>query len=257
MLYVDEEQGRAAVGRLFLRLLAGLPTDLTDSAHLHITSDEGLCLTQPEGLARLTREIERWHPHLLVLDSAQQALRGADENDAGAVGAAFATLFSLRETYDLAILLVHHRRKLPSQGLSDPLDLIRGSTAFTTQASTVWSARGAGGALDLVQVKRRGSTKTSLRLAYAADGDTGPIRLTGEPLVQDDGLQAVAELHVRDYLADRGSARTKDILTTCADTPPRTVKRAMTHLRDLGLVTSPRRGLWAIVAHETDLACDT
>lgn len=245
VLFFDEEQGDEQTARTILRLGAPVPG-------LKVASGQGIRLDTPEGIALLEHEIAAAKPALVVLDSVQQTFGGAKENDATEIGAVYRGLFQLRDRYGVTFLLVHHKKK--SQGYQvDALELVRGSTAHGTQAATVWYAYpGPGGdRLNLRQVKRRGAPKLSLIVAYDAEGEDGPITLTGEGAVAEaeTALERASELIV-ERLADRGPCRWAELKQAgpAAKVAERTLKRARDHLLKVGSISSPKRGWYELIA---------
>lgn len=245
VLFFDEEQGDEQTARTMLRL--GAPAQA-----LKVASGEGVRLDTAEGVKRLEAEIVAHQPALVILDSVQQTFGSAKENDATEIGAVYRHLFRLRDQYDVGFLLVHHKKK--SQGYQvDALELVRGSTAHGTQASAVWYAYpGPGGdRLNLRQVKRRGASKLSLIIAYNAEGEDGPITLTGEGAVEEaeTALERASELIV-ETLADRGPSRWAELkaASDAAKVAERTLKRARDHLLKVDSITSPKRGWYELRA---------
>ena len=244
VLYFDEEQSDAECARMFTRL--GAPCD-----GLHVACQQGINLTTPEGLARLEREIQSKRPQLVVFDSVQQTFVGIDENNASDVARVYAELFRLRAKYGLTFLLIHHMRKQAGRPPVVGINLVRGSTAHVTQCSTVWLAtQPRRDALDLVQAKRRGAERTSVRIAYRAEGENGQIHLTGEgPVEETDTLQERAEDFIVKYLVDHGPSK-RAVLVAAGQPekiPERSLDRALKHLADkLKTIRKPSRGLYCL-----------
>ena len=222
VLWFDEEAGEAQTARLFLRLGANGVRDLS------VASGQGVNVASSDGFARLEREIAKVRPLLVVLDSATQVFGGIDENSAEQVGPVFGRLFRLRDKYGVTFVILHHLKK-PGEVKVDLLTLLRGSTAWATQASTVWVAQRVDDVtIDLIQVKRRGTTPTSLRVTYHEEGRDGPIALTGGPRttpaeekaaglrqrVLDELTKAGEAGLTRDQVKDRVTGSDADILGT-------------------------------------------
>jgi hypothetical protein len=175
VLAFDEEQGEAATARLFLRLGAkGL-------TRLRVASGQGVNVAAADGFARLEREIAKACPLVVMLDSATQVFAGIDENSAEQVAPIFGRLFKLRDKYGTTFVILHHLKKPPAEGKVDLLASVRGTTAWGTQASTVWVAQRVDDVtIDLLQAKRRGASPTSLRISYSEEcGGGGAITLSG------------------------------------------------------------------------------
>ncbi len=243
VLHFDEEQDDATTLRLFARL--GAPDD-----NPKIASCQGIQLNSPDAVKRLEEEIRKHKPELVILDSVQQVFGDIDENSAPQVGAAYRELFRLRDTCQVTFLLLHHKRKANPNHKTDPMELVRGSTAHSTQASTVWFASSCGdGWMNLIQVKRRKAKKQTLRIRYEEDGEDGPIRLSGEgPVVDPDGALEVASKWLRDYLTENGDSKRAAINEAggAAGHSKATIKRAISHLQEFGVIINVRHGYWAL-----------
>ena len=186
VLVFDEEQSDVEVARMYLR--AGAPCE-----GLSIAAQQSISVTAPDGLALLERELREKRPEVVIGDSVQQLMAGIDENSASEVGPVYKTLFRLRGQYGATFLLLGHPGKPNTQNPHRGIDILRGSTAHGTQASSVWIATRSqdGGAVDLRQVKRRGGGLLKLRVRYHAEHDDAPVTLTGEPL--DDTVALAAK----------------------------------------------------------------
>jgi len=209
VLYVDEEQGPHTTARLFIR--TGGP-----HKNLAVCQGQGIRLDTDEGRKLLELAIEKHpsggKPAVVFLDTAQQLFGFADENNATQVGEMFRYLFGLRNQYGCAFVLLHHKRKDTPGHNSAILERVRGSTAFGTQADTVWFAtRGAEG-VAVRQVKRRDADLTSLQITREIGPDE-EITLTGhgpaESLTRTLTEERAAE--VLDYLTKNGPTRNRQL----------------------------------------------
>lgn len=245
VLFFDEEQGEATTARLFLRL--GAPV-----GNLKVASGQGIRIDTADGLARLEGEIATHRPDVVVLDSVQQVFGAISEKDNTLIGLAYRDLFRLRDTYGVTFILVHHKRKSNADHVVEAIELVRGGTAHGTQASTVWSASGDGAThMDLVQAKRRGSSKQSLRIAYHEDGPDGLITLTGEgPVESRDTLLARVSEWVVELLADKTEMKRAAIVEAgrFAEHSEDSIDEALKHLVGIGRLVKPegRRGWYAL-----------
>lgn len=98
-----------------------------DTLDLHVITAPALRLDVEDDFRRLVATVEAIQPRLLVLDPFVR-LHHADENRAGEIAAILGRLRALQRARKLAILVVHHARKVTS-GLS-PGQALRGSTDF-------------------------------------------------------------------------------------------------------------------------------
>ena len=205
VLYVDEEQGAHTTARLFIR--TGGP-----HKNLAVCQGQGIRLDEEPGRKLLELAIDEHpsggKPAVVFLDTAQQLFGFADENNATQVGEMFRYLFSLRNEYGCAFVLLHHKRKDSPGHSSGPLEKVRGSTAFGTQADTVWFATLGAEGVAVRQVKRRDGEKTSLQITREVGPDE-EITLTGhgpaESLARTLTEDRAAE--VLDYLTKNGTTR--------------------------------------------------
>jgi len=228
VLWFDEEQGDAETARTFIRLGGH------DTTNLQVHSSVGLNLQDPESVAKLEATIAAFQPNILFLDSAQQCLGIKDENNASEVGEVYRTLFRLRSTYNLAIFIVHHKRKSNNQN-QDIIELVRGSTTFTTQASMVCLAsKGPEDlTLDLKMAKRRGGKKLSIRVRYFEESEDGKITLTSDGTVFRSDNDLCKEWLIG-HIAEHGPSK-RAILVSLSKTHGWTDKRVDNCLGELCL----------------------
>jgi hypothetical protein len=248
VLYFDEEQGGEEVLRLFQRLYGCQPHE-----HLHVASMQGIVLSSPEGVARIEEQIKTHRPTLVVLDTVAQVFAGMDLSKLEEVSAAFRQLFRLRDTYGCTVLLLTHYRKA-SKEESDLMALERvfGSVGFGGNPSTVWTAsRQDGQALDVRQVKRRGSRCQKIRVAYE-ETEAGEIVLTAESLEAAEAEKDRTEVWIVQFMAGKPEVRTGELVAAAesAGFHERTVKRALNQLVVVGRINHVSRGVWTLKTSE-------
>jgi hypothetical protein len=244
VLYVDEEMGELDTARLVLRFG---PL----SSNLYVTSCQGIRLDTPAGVERLGNTIADCKAELVIGDSVQQLFGAADENSAQEIGAIYGSLFRIRDSLNVTFGLAHHKRKDAAGQRTEKIELVRGSTAHSTQPScVVYVSPGEGGRLHLVQVKRRGAPKLSLCVRYE-EGEDGSILLSGEGEVDADLLEVEkAKEWVLDYLTGRGEQQTKEIKAAAmaASVPWRTAQRALSDLVGSQELERPKHGHYRVCA---------
>lgn len=247
VLLFDEEQDENTAARLLLRL--GQPSE-----NLLVAVGQGLRMDTAEGIARIEAEINEHRPDLVIGDSVQQLFGAADENSATAIGGVYRELFRLRDTYKLAFLLLHHKRKESQYFRTEALEMVRGSTAHGTQSSTVWVAHSPGGnRLNIVQPKRRGAPKLSLVILYEESEENGSISLIGGGTVEaaETAKDAALEWIVA-YLAGQGAACRRQAILEAAMTEGHakpTIERALKFLTEnLRTVQKIGRGWYQFVS---------
>jgi energy-coupling factor transporter ATP-binding protein EcfA2 len=247
VLVIDEEQGVQQSARTLIQL--GAPHE-----SLRLLSQAGVRLSTEEGRALLLAAMEDFKPTVVILDSATQVFACSDENSASEVGSRFAFLFELRDRFGCAFLLIHHRSK-PATGNGpkrDAIDTPRGSTAYTTQSSTVWVVDRKGReAVTLSQAKRRGcATQDPMRVAYAEDGKR--IVLSGQTAVSAD-TDAAAEA-ILTHLRYSGSATTAELKAAIpqeggsAAAHEKALYRALSDLINDSLICKPKKGVYELAS---------
>lgn len=97
-----------------------------DALEIRLILEPSLRIDRPQDVERLRATLALSQPRLLILDPYVR-LQRADENNATEVSAILATLRELSRTFSLALLLVHHARKSPSDHAGQAL---RGSSDF-------------------------------------------------------------------------------------------------------------------------------
>jgi len=243
VLIIDEEQGPRTATRLLLRM--GNP-----NPNLLLYSANSLRLDSSESTATLEEIISDHQPKLIILDSIQQLFGATEENSATDTGLVYKTLFSWRDRFHCAILLIHHRNKTGTIQ-RELIELVRGSSTHGTQASTVWLlARVAQDTSDLKQAKRREGGLQNVRiLCQEPDGPNGNITLTsqGAPTQAESGLETAQQWLV-DYLKPKSFAMTPDIIADASaeGIPKRNVQRALQILTSINAIHKPGRGTYTL-----------
>jgi replicative DNA helicase len=152
------------------------------------------------GVAKLERWLEdhRGQVRLVVIDTFQKVRGSSQTSHATAYGAdyeAVAGLKLLADRYNIAIVLVHHRRK--GEGMDD-LESISGSYGLTGAADGIWSLKRERGRSDAVLfVTGRDVDEQELALKWDATlgswailGEAGEYRLSLERAEIVDALRA-------------------------------------------------------------------
>lgn len=254
VLYLDEEAGTDEIHRLFARLGAAGDKALPS---LFVSSCQGLTLSEPGFLTQLEREIIEKSASMVILDTASHFFSGADENNAREIRHLFESMIYLREKYKTVFVVVHHYNKPNEKGQQDPLDRVRGSTAFTTQSSAVWIAVpvvGASSAIDLSVIKRRGGGKKhSIRIEYSEIDGEIILSSLGEPESVETTLDTVSRFIVGLYSEEKNLRRKPIVEAAQSQGYPRSaVDRALKHLVALGTLSIPSRGTYQISPEERE-----
>lgn len=106
----------------------------THLTHVHLTTREAnVRLGEPEWDEWLRREVERFRPDVLVLDTVVRVCAGVNSLDGDAVAALYAdVLVPLVDRHDLALLFTAHHRKSGGQAGTD--EAVNGTVQWSAQA---------------------------------------------------------------------------------------------------------------------------
>jgi hypothetical protein len=264
VLVVDEENAERLV-KARLRAL-GLCNEHADK--LRYFSRQGFVVGTPEWTESLRNEAIDHQADLIVVDTAAAAT-SAEVNDNTEVAALYRVLRSIATDLDLAVVLLHHERKpQPGQSRGDRGQAMMGARQWAGQADchialrphvalvetpaddgkrdlrfelVMSTPKVRDGEPDVPEVLSITSTKNS-RGSLLSMSVTSAGRLEAEPSKQQTAADAVAAL-----LAERGELRRAEIeqaLVYSGGTLDRALKLAM----DAGLITTPRRGSYALAA---------
>jgi hypothetical protein len=126
VLFIDEEGSRRGDWERFNLLLAG--RDLSSvGLPLYTKIDSGIRLDSDQGLATLSRLIERYKPGAVFLDSLVR-VHGASESDNRQMATFFARVKTLMNTYGASFIFTHHVRKPGKDAEEDPIWMLRGAS---------------------------------------------------------------------------------------------------------------------------------
>jgi AAA domain len=264
VLVVDEENPERLVKARLYAL--GLRDDHTDK--LRYFSRQGFAIGTPEWTERLRTEALEHGADLVIIDTAAAATC-AKTNDNDDVAGLYRDLRLLATDLDLAVVLLHHERKpQPGQPRGDRGQAMMGARAWATQADchvalrphvavvetpfdggkqelhfelVLSTPKVRDGSADIPVVVAIDSTKDQAgRLLFMSVTKVG--RLVPEPSKQQTIIDAVAAL-----LADRGELPRSEI-EQALEVPHATLERALKLAKDEGIITSPRRGSYALPA---------
>jgi len=174
------------------------------SLDLRLILEPSLRVDRPDQLARLRETLQRHQPVLLVLDPYVR-LQRVDENDATQVSTILAALRELSRTFHLALALVHHARKNPSDNAGQSL---RGSSDFHAWGDSNLYLQRRTHHLLLSREHRFAPAGPPLALTLVED--QAPVRLE---LLPDDGDLSDTSLaqRVLDALAQLGPQHQQDL----------------------------------------------
>ena len=136
--------------------------------------EPSLRLDRTDDLRRLRETLARYRPTLLVLDPYVR-LQRVDENDATKVSSVLAALRELSRTFHLAVTLVHHTRKNPTDNAGLAL---RGSSDFYAWADSILYLRRRRGDLLLTSEHRFAPPGPPLTLTLVTEEAPTRLQLT-------------------------------------------------------------------------------
>jgi hypothetical protein len=167
-VYVQEESPIEDWQERYVELCAGRGIELDDIPHTLMTVSNpqpGLFFDNDQAWSRFIAEVmEPFLPELVIFDPFRNFHLG-NENDSEAMVPILHRLKTLRDTYDCAILLVHHSNK--SMDYTNPGDSIRGS-------SSIWGSMD--GAIFVQNVKREKNDPDSMTFGASFDNIDSSVR---------------------------------------------------------------------------------
>ena len=114
VLFVQEENARNMMQDRMKRLVNYMEADASD-LDIRILNRFGFNLNLEEHRDMLQAEIEAERPSLLVLDPMYLVFGGVEENSAASLQPFLSWLLKVSTEYSMAVILVHHFRKAPTQ----------------------------------------------------------------------------------------------------------------------------------------------
>jgi RecA-family ATPase len=157
------------------------------------------------GLNDLIIQVAADDYRLVVIDTLSRAIPGVDQNDPTVIGPIMASLQSLGQRQNIAILVVDHIRK-PMGIAGDPIDDIISSTAKTAIADTIlalYKEQGKPGAI--LAGRGRDIEDVNLKLTFdrelccwQSEGDASQLALTERRQEILDALRALGRSQLED-----------------------------------------------------------
>jgi hypothetical protein len=157
-----------------------------DKLDLFLLTTPVLRLDSSTDYQRLVATVDSLRPRLLVLDPFVR-VHAVDENSASEVSRLLADLTTLKRTYDLAILLVHHARK---SRVGNPGQALRGSGDLRAWGDTNLFLRQRGNLLELsgehryapafspISLKLISSTSSHLAIDSTDEAESAAVSLS-------------------------------------------------------------------------------
>lgn len=232
VLMIDEEGTEYGQYERFQMLFDGrglAPFDVP----LHVAIGTGIRLDTDIGITRVRRMLERYKPRIVVLDSLVR-LHSGDENSAKSMSNFFEITKKLMRTYETTFCFTHHVRK-PSIELSDPGDLLRGTSEIRAWPDTIFVAAPGETNQEIIihHVKARyGKRMAPFRVIMQIDDNEKTARIVHGGDVEDDGpiTQQNKILRTISDLTEQGQFATIEVI---ADTIKRTTRTTRDYLKRL------------------------
>ncbi len=144
-----------------------------DKLDLFLLTTPVLRLDSPTDFQRLVATVDSLRPRLLVLDPFVR-IQAIDENSASEVSRLLGNLTTLKQTYDLAILLVHHARK---NRVSNPGQALRGSGDLRAWGDTNLFLKQRGNLLELAGEHRYAPTFDPMSLKLISSNSSSRLAM--------------------------------------------------------------------------------
>jgi DNA-binding transcriptional ArsR family regulator len=230
-----EDNERRLQRRLRQMNLASLPERLTLLTNWP-TLDDG-CI----------REIEAWaegveNPRLIVVDvfARVRGLKGGKETDYDADYRQAAMLQAVASKYGLAIVVVHHTRKAPSD--DDPFDAVSGTRGLTGAADSVLILKRKDGQPILYG---RGRDLEEIETALQFDGETGNWSVLGEAWQVADTAE---RRQIQEVLGRSVDPMTPTEIADAIGKSRQNVQNMLSKMYDDGKVEKLTRGRYVLVS---------
>lgn len=171
-------------------------------------------LQKPEGFTQLTIALERRKYKVVIIDTIERAMPGADKSDEKIMGPVYGKLQSMALKRQLAIVVIDHLRK-PTGFYSDPVDDVIGSTAKASIADTIiallrekgkaeQNLRGRGRDINDFDIQIHYDPQTK---CYQSLGDANAIELTDRRSEIIDALEYLGKAQVKQIAEHTGQDR--------------------------------------------------
>jgi hypothetical protein len=187
VLLAQEESRSADYARRLRWLARGHGLQPSDLDNLHIASQRGLRLDEPESQAQLVAEIRRLNPVMVLLDPLTR-MHSADEDRASGMRPVLSFLRRLQAEHACAVLVIHHWTK-PREGTKvRPGQRLRGTgDLYAMLDSALYLEARSGMRLVAVTVEHREAPAPEpFTLRLEEDEETGTARLIAEAGTLED-----------------------------------------------------------------------
>jgi hypothetical protein len=160
---------------------------------LFLGSDTGLRLDSQNCQEAITAYIRAYEVDFVIFDPLSRLFDG-DENSAADCRRVLRYLDTLRRTFGVAVLVVHHDKKVSKDQKGKPratsdADALRGSGDLRAWWSTLWHVQKIGGGLVLKVSHRNAPALDAMQMGVGYSGNTCPVDQGGCGYVDNDDTQ--------------------------------------------------------------------
>ena len=182
VFYAALEDNRRRLQRRMQKLLPAFAQEWPE--RLHFATE--MPRLKDGGIEMVRRWIEQAkEPRLIIIDTLQKVRnpKGADQNGYEADYAAVSELKALADEYGVAIVLVHHQRKMEAE---DPVDTVSGTTGLTGAVDTVLVLNNSGQGMTLygrgrdIEEIEKAVTFDVTSCLWRVEGEAQEVRRTDE-----------------------------------------------------------------------------
>jgi hypothetical protein len=207
-------------------------------ARLEFTTD--LPRLKDGGIERVRQWVERAEkPRLIVIDTLQKVRdpKGSQENSYEADYAAVTALKALADEHGVAVVLVHHQRKMEAD---DPIDTVSGTTGLTGAVDTVLVLYRTGQGTTLYG---RGRDIEEVEKAVSFDADLCLWRVEGEAR---DVHRSDERSRIVTALTEVSQPMSPREIADAAELPYVNVRQLLVRMHKAGEVEKVKRGLYLL-----------
>ena len=264
VLYVDEENGTALAKKRMRQMMAGKGTkpDEARTMPLRYLSKNGLSFSTDRGQIAFRRDVDRFRPDVIVLDSVIRFFDGDNENDNSQWSRFITKHVMPYNSQGIAFVILDHVRK-PSNGKpgtdGDMGQRIRGASDKPGSVDEVWCIAGDRHTNKRTMTHERtrwDEYQPALQLSWKTSDDKGQAWLEAQP--EKQGCEELILSRVAKTNGD--GMKRKDLIDTieAEGFPVRTIERSLTTLYLKGQLVKLKEGnglrLWTRLHAPSEVA---
>ncbi len=207
-------------------------------------------LQHPTDQNRLAAVLERFRPRLLALDPFIR-LHSVDENSASEISNVLATLRQWQRTFHVAILVVHHTRKVNG---GSPGQALRGSSDFHAWGDSNLYLKRKDEEIILTIEQRCAASGSPVRLRLAAEDAPPHLEVIGEATVEKIERSNNLPDKIFAFVARSEPPPTQETIRTALSVRNQTLTATLQDLQKQGRLIR-HQGRWGIPLIETSSTC--